>query len=250
MERRQFLQTVGLAGAVGLGLGGGVASAAGIAEFSCLPKAVQLGPDGRPKFLLPPLPYEAKALEPVLSEKLVTIHHDRHHKAYVDALNKTIDSIAAACKAKDTANVRALSDALAFNYGGHVLHTLYFCQLNPGGAKTPTGDLADMITRDFGSFDLLKGWLTAAAVAVQGSGWAVLAWDPLGRQLVVTQTEQHDKLVGWGMMPLLVVDVWEHAYYLDYENKRPDYVAKLLGIVDWATVGQRLSVTMAMTMTQ
>ncbi len=221
-----------------------------MAEFSCMPQAVELGADGRPKFLLPPLPYATNALEPVLSAKLVEIHHDRHHKGYVDGLNKAVSSIAAACKAKETANVRALSDALAFNYGGHVLHTLYFSQLNPNGAKAPEGDLAEMIDRDFGSFDLLKGWLTAAAVGVQGSGWAVLAWDSLGRQLVVLQTEQHDKVLGWGMLPLLAIDVWEHAYYLDYENKRAEYVPKLLGIVDWATIGQRLSVTMAMTMTQ
>ncbi|MCX7597610.1 MAG: superoxide dismutase [Armatimonadetes bacterium] len=196
--------------------------------------------EGKLEYTLPPLPYAYDALEPVISKTQLELHHDKHHVAYVAGLNKTLAAIDAAARAGDTAAVKALSADLAFHYGGHVLHTLYWPSLKPGGSA-PTDNLAAMIERDFGSLENLKKWLSAAAVAVAGSGWAVLAYEPVGQRLVVMQTEIHNNLVGWGMVPLLPVDVWEHAYYLDYQNRRADYVAKLMDIVDWQAVGARLA---------
>jgi Fe-Mn family superoxide dismutase len=196
---------------------------------------------GKPAYVLPELPYAYDALQPVLSSQQLTLHHQKHHQAYVNGLNATLEAIEAALRAGDTKNVRALSDALAFNYGGFVLHNLYFTSLAPGGSAEPQGQLAELIKRDFGSVEALKGWLAAEAVAVTGSGWAVLAWEPVGGRLVVLGTERHDKLVGWGLVPLLPIDVWEHAYYVDYENRRPDYVKAVMGIINWDVVGERLA---------
>jgi Fe-Mn family superoxide dismutase len=195
--------------------------------------------------VLPDLPFAYDALAPVISSAQLEVHHQKHHAAYVKGLNDALDKIAAASAAGDTAAVRALCDALAFNYGGHVLHTLYWFSLQPGGPKAPEGQLAELITRDFGSPDALKRWLAAAAVAVQGSGWALLALDPLSGRLMVLQTEQHHKVLGWGLVPLLAIDVWEHAYYLDYQNRRADYVAAVMDIINWDVVGKRLSIALA-----
>jgi len=208
-------------------------------------KGVQAGEGGKVTYVLPDLPYAYDALAPVISAAQLTVHHDKHHAGYVKGLNETLEKIAAACASGETGAVRALCDALAFNYGGHVLHTLYWFGLRAEGPKAPEGALADLITRDFGSLDALKKWLGAAAVGVQGSGWALLALEPLGGKLVVLQTEQHDKVLGWGMVPLLAVDVWEHAYYLDYQNRRADYVAAVLEIVNWDVVGKRLAAALA-----
>jgi Fe-Mn family superoxide dismutase len=209
-------------------------------QADVLSKAVEIGADGKATYILPDLPYAKTGLEPVLSATLLEFHHDKHHKAYVDGLNKALATIDEALKSGDAASVRALCDAVAFNYGGHLLHTLYWYGMNPSGAREPKGNLAQLIERDFGSFEALKKWFAAAAVAVQGSGWAVLGWDPVGKRLMVLQTEQHHKALGWDMVPLLVIDVWEHAYYLDYQNKRADYVAKVMDILDWDFAGSRL----------
>ncbi len=208
--------------------------------FTELGKAVK-STGGQVEYVLPELPYEYNALEPVISEAQLRVHHEKHHQGYVNGLNETLEKIRAAADAGDTGAVRPLCDALAFNYGGHILHTLYWFGVQPGGPDRPDGQLAELIARDFGSFDALKTWLSAAAAKVQGSGWAVLAWDALGARLMILQTEQHHKLVGWSLIPLLVIDVWEHAYYLDYQNRRADYVNELLGIVNWQVVANRLA---------
>ncbi|MBC7289032.1 MAG: superoxide dismutase [Armatimonadetes bacterium] len=202
--------------------------------------AAQRDAQGRVVYTLPPLPYPYDALEPVISRAQLELHHDKHHDAYVKGLNKTLAAIDEATRAGDVSAVKALSSDLAFHYGGHVLHTLYWTSLKPGGSQ-PTDELATMIEQYFGSLNNLTKWLTSAAVAVAGSGWAVLAYEPVGQRLVVMQTEIHSNLVGWGMVPLLPIDVWEHAYYLDYQNRRADYVAKLMEIVDWQAVGERLA---------
>ncbi len=245
MERRRFLQFLGVSTMAGIGLGGGAGSASPQRGFPCLLKGVQTGEGGKATFVLPDLPYATDALAPVISAQQLQVHHDKHHAAYVKGLNDTLEKISAASAGGDTAAIRALCDALAFNYGGHLLHTLYWFSLQPGGAKAPEGALADLVNRDFGSFDALKKWLGAAAIAVQGSGWALLALEPLSGRLMVLQTEQHHKVLGWGMVPLLAVDVWEHAYYLDYQNRRADYVAAVLDIVNWDVVGKRLIAALA-----
>jgi Fe-Mn family superoxide dismutase len=191
---------------------------------------------------LPLLPYEYNALEPYIDEQTMHLHHDIHHKGYVDGLNNAEKKLAEARAAGDFALVKHWSREAAFHGSGHFMHALFWPNMAPagkGGGGEPTGALAEQIKKDFGSFDAFKKHYSAAAVAVEGSGWAVLAWQPQGKQLVILQSEKHQQLTQWGVVPLLVLDVWEHAYYLKYQNKRAAYVEAWWNVVNWADVAAR-----------
>ena len=188
---------------------------------------------------LPPLPYEYDALEPFLSEQVLRLHHDKHHQGYVNGLNAAELKLKEAQQAGDFSQVRALCDAIAFNYSGHLLHSIFWANMSPEGGGEPGGELAQQIVADFGSFDVFNMQFIAAANTVQGSGWAILAWQPLGGQLVILQTEKHQNLAQWGVTPLLVLDVWEHAYYLDYQNRRAEFTQAFFGVVNWDDVAAR-----------
>jgi Fe-Mn family superoxide dismutase len=193
---------------------------------------------------LPPLPYDYKALEPYIDEQTMHLHHDIHHKGYVDGLNNAEKKLAEARAAGDYALVKHWSREAAFHGSGHFMHALFWPNMAPagkGGGGEPTGALAEQIKKDFGSFDAFKKHYSAAAVAVEGSGWAVLAWQPQGKQLVILQSEKHQQLTQWGTVPLLVLDVWEHAYYLKYQNKRAAYVEAWWNVVNWADVAARFA---------
>jgi len=193
---------------------------------------------------LPPLPYDYNALEPYIDEQTMHLHHDIHHKAYVDGLNNAEKKLAEARAAGDYALVKHWSREAAFHGSGHFMHALFWLNMAPagkGGGGEPTGALAEQIKKDFGSFEAFKKHYSAAAVAVEGSGWAVLAWQPQGNQLVILQSEKHQQLTQWGVVPLLVLDVWEHAYYLKYQNKRAAYVEAWWNVVNWADVAARLA---------
>ena len=192
---------------------------------------------------LVPLPYAYNALEPHIDEQTVHLHHDLHQKAYVDGLNAAEKKLADARAASDFALVKHWSRELAFHGSGAFMHEFYWANMAPagkGGGGEPTGDLAEQIKQDFGSFEVFKKQYGAAAVAVEGSGWAVLGWQPQGKQLVILQSEKHQQLTQWGVVPLLVCDVWEHAYYLKYQNKRAAYVEAWWNVVNWADVTARL----------
>lgn len=191
-------------------------------------------------FELPDLPYAYNALEPYLTEETLHFHHDKHHAAYVTGLNEAEEKLAKAQESGDFAAIRALCNAIAFNYSGHLLHTLFWNNMAPGGGGEPSGPLADQIARDFRSFDTFKAQFLAATNAVQGSGWGLLAWQPLGQKLVILQTEKHQDVAQWGTTPIMVLDVWEHAYYLQYQNKRPDFTRGFFDVVNWEDVSQRL----------
>lgn len=191
-------------------------------------------------FELPELPYAYNALEPYLNEETLKFHHDKHHNAYVTALNEAEEKLAKAQEAGDFAAIRALCNAIAFNYSGHLLHSLFWTNMSPDGGGEPSGVLAEQIAKDFKSFDTFKAQFLAASNAVQGSGWGILAWQPLGQKLVVLQTEKHQNEAQWGVTPLLVLDVWEHAYYLQYQNRRPDFTKGFFDVVNWDDVAQRL----------
>lgn len=188
---------------------------------------------------LPELPYPGDALEPYLGEQTLRIHHDRHHQGYVDALNEAETAIERAREANDLSRARSICDALAFNYSGHLFHSIYWQCMSPDGGGDPTGPLAQQINRDFGSVAGFRAHFVAAANAVQASGWAVLAWQPLGQRLVVLQAEKHQDLAEWGVTPLLVLDVWEHAYYLDYQNERPRFTEGFFEVINWDYAGRR-----------
>ena len=190
---------------------------------------------------LPDLPYAYDALEPFLDEETMHLHHDKHHAGYVKGLNEAEEKIKTAQQSGDFAAIRGLCDALAFNYSGHLLHSLFWNNMSPAGGGEPEGELATQINRDFGSFATFKAQFLAATNSVQGSGGGVLAWQPLGSQLVVLQAEKHQNLAQWGVTPLLVLDVWEHAYYLQYQNRRPEFTEGFFEVITWDDVAARLA---------
>lgn len=187
------------------------------------------------KYELPPLPYAYDALEPHIDEQTMRLHHDKHHLSYVNGLNTALEKLAAAREAGDFALVKHWSREAAFHGSGHLLHSIFWPNMAPAGSGSsePQGDLAAQIAKDFGSFDAFKAHFTAAAGAVEGSGWALLVWEPNAGQLEVLTAEKHQNLTQWGVVPLLVLDVWEHAYYLKHQQKRADYIKDFWNVLDW-----------------
>jgi Fe-Mn family superoxide dismutase len=188
---------------------------------------------------LPDLPYDYAALEPHYSARVLELHHDKHHAAYVKGVNTTLDKLAAARDANDLSSIVGLEKTLAFNLSGHVLHTLFWQNLSPDGGGRPDGELAAAIDEHFGSFDKFKAQLSEAAGTVQGSGWGALSWEPLGQRLFIEQIYDHQGNVGQSGQLLLVLDAWEHAYYLQYENRRPEYVEAIWNVFNWEDVASR-----------
>lgn len=191
-------------------------------------------------YTLPDLPYDYGALEPAMSGEILELHHDKHHAAYVKGANDTLEQLAEARDKGQLGGLVGLEKTLAFNVSGHVLHSIFWENLSPDGGDRPDGALATALDEHFGSFDAFRSQLTTATQGVQGSGWGVLAWEPLGQRLLVTQVYDHHGNVATGMTPLLAFDAWEHAYYLQYRNVRPDYVEKLWDLVNWNDVSRRL----------
>lgn len=194
------------------------------------------------KYVLPPLPYANDALEPSIDALTMSIHHDKHHQGYVNGLNKALDQLKAARKEGDYSTIKHLSRDVSFNGGGHVLHSIFWQNMAPakkGGGGEPTGALAKEIVRDFGSVDAFRKQFSAAAGAVEGSGWGVLGREPISGRLLVIQGEKQQNLGIWGLDPLLVLDVWEHAYYVKYQNRRTDYVKAWWDVVNWKDVATR-----------
>jgi Fe-Mn family superoxide dismutase len=190
-------------------------------------------------YQLPELPYDYGQLEPHYSAKILELHHDRHHAAYVAGANAALERLCEARQAGDFASLVGLEKALAFNLSGHVLHSLFWDNLAPGGDGRPEGELAAAIDEEFGSFERFRAHLTQATVTLQGSGWGVLAWEPLGRRLIVEQVHDHQSNLAQGSAPLLVIDAWEHAYYLQYLNVRADFVEAVWNPVNWPDVAAR-----------
>ena len=190
-------------------------------------------------YTLPELPYDYAALEPHISGKIMQLHHDKHHQAYVTGANAALDALAEARESGNLANVNKLEKDLAFNVGGHVNHTIFWNNLSPEGGERPEGELAAALDEYFGSFEKFQAHFTATAMGVQGSGWAVLAWDALGQRANVVQLFDQQGNLPAGTVPLLMLDVWEHAYYLDYLNVRADYVSAFWNIANWADVAKR-----------
>ncbi|MEU1080437.1 superoxide dismutase [Streptomyces sp. NPDC005908] len=192
-------------------------------------------------YALPDLPYDYSALAPAITPEILELHHSKHHAAYVKGANDTLEQIAEV-RDKDQitpTGLVGLEKTYAFNLSGHVLHSIFWQNLSPDGGDRPDGALATAIDEHLGGFEAFKKQLTVATTSVQGSGWGVLAWEPLGKRLIVEQVYDHHGNVGQGSTPLLVFDAWEHAYYLQYKNVRPDYVTKLWDLVNWEDVAAR-----------
>lgn len=190
-------------------------------------------------YTLPDLPYDYAALEPAISGRIMELHHSKHHQAYVTGANTALAQLAEARETGNLANVNKLEKDLAFNLGGHVNHSVFWTNLSPEGGDKPTGELAAAIDDHFGSFDGFQAHFTATALGVQGSGWAVLAWDSIGQRLIIVQFFDQQANFPVGIVPLLMLDVWEHAYYLDYLNVRADYVKAFWELVNWPDVQRR-----------
>jgi Fe-Mn family superoxide dismutase len=192
-----------------------------------------------PKYELPELSYDYSALEPHYSAQIVELHHDKHHQAYVEGANAACDKLEEARQSGDFGTINQLEKNLAFHLSGHVLHSLLWSNLSPDGGGEPEGELAAALKESFGSFDAFKAQLSAVANNVQGSGWATLAWDPLGGQLIVEQVYDHQSNLGQGALPLLALDMWEHAFYLQYKNVKKGWVDAYWNIVNWPDVAGR-----------
>ena len=194
------------------------------------------------KYELPPLPYGYKDLEPYISEEQLQIHHDKHHQAYVDGANAILDKFDS--RPGIEFDVKAVAKELSFHVGGFVLHKMFWENMAPApkGGGEPTGTLAKYIEKDFGSFERFKQEFSQAAISTEGSGWAALTICRRTDRLFITQIEKHNVNVIPHFRVLMVLDVWEHAYYLDYKNVRPDYVAAFWNIVNWEEINRRLEI--------
>ena len=192
-------------------------------------------------YTLPDLPYDYSALEPHYSAKVLELHHDKHHAAYVKGANATLEKLAEARAKEDYAAINQLQKSLAFHLSGHTLHSLMWKNLTPKGGGRPEGELAAAVNEAFSSFAAMQHQMNEAAKNIQGSGWSTLAWEPVGGRLVVEQVHDHQGNIGNGTVPLLVLDMWEHAYYLQYKNVKEDWVKAFWNIVNWPDVTQRFA---------
>jgi len=193
-------------------------------------------------YSLPKLLYGYKDLEPYISEEQLRIHHEKHHQAYVTGANTILEKLDKARKEGTDLDVKATLKELSFNIGGHLLHSLFWANLAPAGkgGGTPSGVLGDAIDREFGSFERLKKEFTLAATSVEGSGWAALTFCKQTNRPIIMQIEKHNVNIYPTFAILLDLDVWEHAYYLDYKNLRPKFVEAFWNIVNWDEVNKRL----------
>ncbi len=193
-------------------------------------------------YTLPDLRYDYAALEPHISAQIMKLHHDKHHRVYVKGANEALEQLAEARRSNDFGRISQLEHALAFNVSGHVLHSIFWQNLSPDGGGQPDGVLAQAITRDFGSFDAFKAQLTHAATTIMGSGWAALCWDPIGRRLVTTQIHDHQSEITQAGVPIMVLDAWEHAYYLQYQNEKAKFFDAVWNLWSWADIAARYQV--------
>ncbi|WP_312098313.1 superoxide dismutase [Corynebacterium dentalis] len=192
------------------------------------------------KYELPELDYAYDALEPHISGEIMELHHTKHHQNYVNGANAALDKLQAARENGEIAGVvTALSKDLAFNLGGHTNHSLFWKNLSPNGGGEPTGELAEAINRDFGSFEKFQEHFNGAALGLQGSGWAVLGYDHVADRLVIEQMTDQQGNLSINLTPLLLLDMWEHAFYLQYKNVKADYVKAVWNVFNWNEVATR-----------
>jgi len=194
-------------------------------------------------YVLPKQPYGYKDLEPYMSEQQLTIHHQKHHQAYVNGANAILERLDKARKESTDIDIKATLKELSWNIGGHLLHSLFWDNLAPtdkGGGGKPTGALGNAIDKEFGSFERFKKEFTQAAVSVEGSGWAALTFCRQTRRPIIMQIEKHNTNVYPIFRILMVLDVFEHAYYIDYKNERAKFVDAFWNIVNWDEVNKRL----------
>jgi superoxide dismutase, Fe-Mn family len=193
------------------------------------------------QYTLPDLNYDYGALEPHMSGAMLELHHSKHHAAYVKNANETISKLDEARAANDDSRLAPLERALAFNLSGHILHSIFWKNLMPQGGDKPTGELARAIDRDFGSFERFRRQMVASASSIMGSGWASLTWEPMGERLFITQIYDHQSNLSQASVPLMVIDAWEHAYYLQYRNEKAKFFEGLWHLWNWKDIATRFA---------
>ncbi|WP_114560054.1 superoxide dismutase [Desertihabitans aurantiacus] len=192
-------------------------------------------------YTLPDLPYDYSALAPHIAPEIMELHHSKHHNTYVTGANTALEKLAEAREKEDFANINKLEKDLAFNLGGHVNHSVFWKNMSPDGGGEPDGELGAAIDEFFGSFAGFKGQFAANAASIQGSGWSVVAWDVLGQRLNMFQLFDQQGNVPVGQIPVVQLDMWEHAFYLQYKNVKADYVTAWWNVVNWADATERFT---------
>jgi len=190
-------------------------------------------------YRLPDLPYDYSALEPHISGKMMELHHDKHHAAYVKNANSAMEQLEEAREKEDFARLGALERALAFNLSGHILHSIFWKNMAPKRGGVPTGDFLAAIERDFKDFNRFRRQLTEVASSIMGSGWAALVWEPIGKRLLITQIYDHQSNLAQAGVPLMVLDAWEHAYYLQYQNRKTEFFKAVWNLWNWEDIAVR-----------
>jgi len=191
------------------------------------------------QYTLPDLGYDFGALEPHISGKILELHHGKHHAAYVKGANETLEQLDEARAKEDFSRLAALEKALAFNLSGHVLHSIFWRNMAPKGESRPSGELAQAIAGDFGSYESFRRQMSSVAGSIMGSGWAALVWEPLGQRLLVTQIYDHQSNLSQSGVPIMVIDAWEHAYYLQYQNRKTEFFEAIWNVWNWQDIGER-----------
>ena len=191
-------------------------------------------------YTLPDLDYDYGALAPHIAPEIMELHHSKHHAAYVAGANTALEQLAEARANGNFGAVNKLEKDLAFHLGGHINHSVFWKNMSPDGGGEPDGEVAAAIDEFFGSFEAFQGQFAAVANGIQGSGWAMLVWDPLGQRLNINQLFDQQANVPVGQLPVLQLDMWEHAFYLQYKNVKGDYVKAWWNVVNWADVAARL----------
>jgi superoxide dismutase, Fe-Mn family len=198
-------------------------------------------------YTLPDLSYDYGALEPYISGQIMELHHSKHHQTYVTGANTALEQLAESREKDSFGTVNQLSKNLAFNLAGHVNHTVFWKNMSPDGGDKPDGELGAAVNEFFGSFDAFRKHFTASALGIQGSGWSILTYDTLGQKLLIEQLYDHQGNLASGQVPLLMLDMWEHAFYLQYKNVKADYVNAFWNVVHWADVNERFNTARAET---
>ena len=246
IDRRQAMTTLGAA-AAGFAAAGLPATAQAQADNTPPASGSAIFPGFSQKenaYVQEPLPYAYDALEPYIDAKTMELHYSKHAAGYVRGVNNAMKKLAEARAAGDYSLVEYWSNELTFNGGGHTLHTIFWQNMAPhgkGGGGEPTGALAKLIDDSFGSFEAMKNQFTATAATVEGSGWGVMAKDLMSGKLIIFQAKNQQMLTTWACMPVLLCDVWEHAYYLKYNNRRRDYINAWWNVVNWSDVARHVS---------
>jgi superoxide dismutase, Fe-Mn family len=240
MNRKDFLGSV-----MGLGAVSAVGSeTAFISSF--LSNGIDRLADAEGNYIHQPLPYQKNYLEPFMDEETLHLHYTFHHGGAVKGANKDQEKIKAAIAENNFETVDFWTRKLSYHLSSHILHSIFWTNLT--NKKTqPSGELLKLIEKDFGSYDRLKAYLAKTSAEVDGNGWGILGYQPFTRRLTVLQCENHEKLTQWGVIPLLVIDVWEHSYYLKFRNRRSEFVDNLFNIINWDNVAQRLSQSIKLT---